>query len=193
MRYSIMELARATGIPIRTLRAYVQQGIVPPLVGALGAEGARSNAQFGEEQFYRACAANALRKRDVGVRAIKAQLDGASDAELCAIAGLPAPPRQISPEEIEKAHRSHGDGHAHAHAHAAPRQSREPWTRVVLRPGVELHVRADADADALAVARAIEDEYARDAIRPTASDTPRASAFASSGSRERTRAGKKGP
>lgn len=150
MRYSLEELARATGTPIATLRSYVRHGIVP------SQRGARGGAHFGEEQFYRACAANALRKRGVGVRAIKAQVEAATDAELCAIAGLPAPPRQISPEEIERAHRSHG-----THAPRVKTLAREGWTRVVLAPGVELHVRADAGEEALSVARAIEDAYGR--------------------------------
>jgi hypothetical protein len=146
MVYSLAELARAAGLSERTLRRYVASGIMP------------NTARYGEEQLYVACAAKALSKRGQKPTAIKRQLAGASDAEVCAIAGLPAPPRMIDPAEIERAHRANAAGSARRPAPQS--RAHQSWTRVSLCPGVELHVSGAADEEALRVAREIEAIYA---------------------------------
>lgn len=166
--YSIRQLSRATGVTVRALRHHFRLRVIepPPNRGP--------HTRYTEDHFVRVLALKALRRRKFSLAAIRDTLAGASNEELFALAGLPKPPREIAPEDIEKAHVAEAQDRARLEptpetsialqervgpyraAHA-----RQAWTRVTICPGVELHVSAGADDEALRVAREIEAFYAR--------------------------------
>jgi DNA-binding transcriptional MerR regulator len=144
-RYKLDELAREAEITPRTVRYYVQRGLVPP------PDFRGSHTTYGPEHLLRLRVIRHLQLDHVPLDAIQARIAGADETELARMLergptlGGPssdAAPRAASP------YRTPG---------AEPRAER--WERWELVPGVELHVRGDAGPHARTVARKIQQQY----------------------------------
>ena len=104
--YGVEELAERGGVSRRTVRYYIQRGLLPPPRG-LG-----RGKHYGESHLQTLVRIRELQEAAVPLDAIAAQLEGGT-----AVPAEPAP----------------------AHSSATLQQS--SWTRVLLAPDVELHVR----------------------------------------------------
>lgn len=158
---TIDELAERSGVPARTIRYYISQG----LLSGAGARG--RGAAYSGEHLRRLRLIRLLAARRVPLAEIGAQLAGLSDDEVRALlareeqqaaatkaaetpkeyvarlleraapppAGAQAPPAAARSEEV-----------AAPYAAQPPQpHATESWRRIELAPGVELHVRADAE------------------------------------------------
>ena len=137
--YKLEELARAADVAPRTVRYYVQRGLLP------APEFKGRDTSYGRGHLSRL---RAIKRLD----AIEARLAGSSEAELDQLARADVLevelPRQAPPPA--------GSRHARASAPACGVRQAERWERVVLAPGLELFVKADADPETRRVAREIE-------------------------------------
>lgn len=106
-RYSIGELAEAGGVSRRTVRFYVQRGLLAP------PHGVGRGAYYDATHLQRLLAVKHAQERGLPLEAIAARTDGAL-------------PEQEPPPLSRTA------------------ATMEPWSRLTLAPGVELHVRAGA-------------------------------------------------
>jgi DNA-binding transcriptional MerR regulator len=98
-RYGIQELAALGGVSRRTVRYYVEEGLLPPPLG-LG-----RGDHYTQDHLVRLLEVRSLQEQGLTIAQIRA--------------GLAGPPAAPAPLE-------------------AP--AREAWVRLVLMPGVELHV-----------------------------------------------------
>ena len=126
-RYKLDELAAAAGVPVRTVRYYVQRGLLPPPVFR------GRDTSYDEGHLARLSLIKRLQdERFLPLDAIAAELVGLDDAAIA--------------KELRRGERRQA-GRAEAH------RSVEQWARVVVADGVELHVRVGAahDVDRLVV------------------------------------------
>ena len=72
-RYSIGELVQATGVPRRTVRFYVQTGLLPP------PKGAGRGHYYETEHFERLTRIRELRDRGYSLDRVRAALEGTGD------------------------------------------------------------------------------------------------------------------
>jgi DNA-binding transcriptional MerR regulator len=100
-RYAVAELAELGGVSRRTIRFYVQEGLLPPPLG-IG-----RGSHYAQEHLDRLLQVKALQEEGTPLEAIRRRLRGAAEEVLLA-----------APQEVE----------------------RDTWTRLVLGPGIELHV-----------------------------------------------------
>lgn len=147
--YKLEDLAREAGVAARTVRYYVQRGLLP------APEFRGRDTTYDEGHLLRLRAIRRLQEAHLPLDEIQARLEGASRAELEKLAGgavtiaVPLPPVDA-------------DG---SHPYRTSPRRREPapveetWRRIELVPGVELFVRTDAGAEARRVAREIESQY----------------------------------
>lgn len=146
--YSAVELAAAAGVTVRAIRFYVAERLLeaPPFRG--------SSTRYGREHLLRLRAIAWLQKEEhLRLPDIRRRLSRMSVADLERL----LPPAPDPPPAASAPARGPTDGLPWRAEAARPRES---WTRVVLCPGVELHVRADADTEAERVAREIVLRYA---------------------------------
>lgn len=140
--YKLDDLARATGLTPRAVRYYAERGLLPkaPFRG--------SSTTYGEEHLVQLKAVHRLRREErLGLDAIRARLARLSRAEIEALA---QPPRPAEPP---------------APAAEPPPANAERWDRVVLLPGMELHLRSDASPLLRRLAREIQAQYGADAVK----------------------------
>lgn len=137
--YKLEELAAAAGVSSRTVRYYVQRGLLSAPVFR-----GRDTA-YGEDHLLRLRAIKRLQERFVSLDAIQAELEQRSREELEEVAAggeLPAggtPPGAASaPLPFPGAPFLRG----------GPLPAGERFVRYVLRPGLELHLSEGADAAA---------------------------------------------
>ena len=129
------ELAQRAGIPARTVRYYVQRGLLPPPTFR------GKDSSYGATHLLRLKVLKVLQAAFYPLEEIKSVLASKDDAALqLLLASPPTAPAALSePPSLEtpaaKRSRSH-----------FPVEER--WRRIVLRPGVELLVREGADCDA---------------------------------------------
>ncbi len=149
-RWKLDELAQRAGVSPRTVRYYVQRGLVP------APEFRGPDTAYTEEHLTRLRAIRALQERHLPLDAIESALAGRTTADIARIAAGEALP----------------EGVGAAVTGATPAASREPeraqtddeparWLRYVLAPGVELHVDESAGEEARALADALRREAAR--------------------------------
>lgn len=147
--YKLDDLAREAGVAARTVRYYVQRGLLP------APEFRGKYTTYADLHLVRLRAIKRLQEAHLPLDAIQARLDGASPGELDRIArgegtlagaAEPTPDRAARPDRIPAAPRRHDPGG-------------ETWRRIELAPGVELFVRADAGAEARRIAREIQSQY----------------------------------
>jgi DNA-binding transcriptional MerR regulator len=150
------ELVERTGFPERTIRNYIKHGVIPVIDETVGPHG------YGE-MHVRLLQAIAILQSE-GVRKhheLRARLEAMSPAELS---------RFIGEEEEEEQEESLAPPAPDA-AHVAPNQvpaplesqarlasqapAREDWERIVLAPGLELHLRRDATPEVRRMAEEI--------------------------------------
>jgi DNA-binding transcriptional MerR regulator len=139
-RWKLDELAERAGVSARTVRYYVQRGLVP------APEFRGPDTAYTDEHLARLKAIRALQERHLPLDAIEAALRGRSPAAVARIAEgeLPADllgtARPPEPEREE-----------------APTR----WRRTTLAPGLELHL----DEDATEAVRALADALRREAAK----------------------------
>jgi DNA-binding transcriptional MerR regulator len=136
--YKLEELAKAAGTSPRTVRYYVQRGLLPPPVFK------GKDSAYGREHLVRLRAIRVLQEAYLPLDAIAVELEGKTNEQIDAIAEAtaktkpaPAPPRNV---EIVV---------------TTPLVRSPSWRRVEIARGVELHVADDASADAKALAEKI--------------------------------------
>lgn len=100
-RFTLNELIDATGVNQRTIRYYVQQGLVPP------AAGKGRSAHYTSAHVEALTQIRELRDRNLSIEEIRQRVEAESQPSVSPIAG-------------------------------------ESWTRIVVHPGVEIHVHANA-------------------------------------------------
>ncbi len=137
--YKLEELARAADVAPRTIRYYVQRGLLP------APEFRGKDTAYATEHLLRLQAIRRLQALHLPLDAIQARLAALGPAELAALASGedPPAPRPARPKRP-------------APTPAPQTAAGELWERIVLAPGVELHVRGDAAPRARALALAIE-------------------------------------
>jgi DNA-binding transcriptional MerR regulator len=141
--YSIDELAAACGVTPRAIRYYVQKDILP----APTFRG--SQTRYSAEHRLRLDAIRYLRKvKKMKLAAIRRQIAKLDVDQLAAL--LPPPPPAPPPPAVASAGVAIGTpANATASAFGAG------WSRLVLVPGLEVHLAADASALARRIARDI--------------------------------------
>jgi DNA-binding transcriptional MerR regulator len=151
---TIQELSEQSGVPIRTVRYYIGQGLLP------SAEGRGRTASYAEDHLLRLRVIRELADRGVPLGEIRGQVAGLSTRELeRTLAGeqergaSEEAARSRSPREYVGVllARARADRAAPARRAADPRPApqgrhagHELWQRITLAPGVELHVSSGA-------------------------------------------------
>jgi DNA-binding transcriptional MerR regulator len=166
--YKLDDLAQQAEVAPRTIRYYVQRGLLP----APAFRG--KDTTYDDEHLVRLRAIRRLQQAHLPLDEIQARLASASRTELERMAAqdvveveLPAPERvpPVAPYPVRHPYRR-----PPASPPAAPDRSpnrwpmplpsrRQAWERIELAPGVELHVRTDADPEALRVAEEIQRRF----------------------------------
>ncbi|XXY47439.1 helix-turn-helix domain-containing protein [Sorangium sp. So ce269] len=144
--YKLDELAGEAGVAPRTVRYYVQRGLLP------APEFRGKDTAYGREHLARLRAIKALQQAHWPLEEIQARLAGAGLDEVERIAAGALPPAAV---------RCAAPGDAPApppQVAGAPRGER--WERVEIADGVELHVRSDAPDRSRRIALDIESRYA---------------------------------
>jgi DNA-binding transcriptional MerR regulator len=143
---SIEELADAAGVPVRTVRFYISDGLLP------GPGGRGRAAFYGEEHQLRLQLIRVLAARRVPLAEIRERLAGLTLAEIRALlAEEETTARQQAAEQSPRDYISVLLARARELRKPSEVAMRPPappvgesWRRWVLAPGVELHVRLDA-------------------------------------------------
>ncbi|WP_437758359.1 helix-turn-helix domain-containing protein [Sorangium sp. So ce1389] len=148
--YKLDELAGEAGVAPRTVRYYVQRGLLP------APEFRGKDTAYGREHLARLRAIKALQQAHWPLEEIQARLAGAGVDEIERIAAAAFPP--AAPPAVMT--RSAGPGEAPAPPHVAGSPRGERWERVEIADGVELHVRSDAPDRSRRIALDIESRYA---------------------------------
>lgn len=143
--YRLEEITRLADVSRRTLRYYIQVGLLP------GPEPRGVATVYSHEQLVRLRAIVLLRRRDrLRVDAVKRRLQSMSTAEMEALVApqAPSPPAGSS---------------------TAPQVPCTRWDHVELLPGLELRVRSDAGP---LVRRLAQEIYAQYAAAPQGLERP---------------------
>ncbi|HTK07519.1 MAG TPA: MerR family transcriptional regulator [Ktedonobacteraceae bacterium] len=154
---TIEELAERVGVPVRTIRFYITEGLIP------GPERRGKATAYGDEQLLRLRLVRRLSDRRVALAEIRAILTPLSLDEVRTLleeeeqrvaeqeraAQAPSPKEYVSSLLKGAAHQlaeRRAEYPAPASHSIAPEQSapqHEDWQRWVLAPGIELHVSAN--------------------------------------------------
>lgn len=138
--WKLEELAERAGVSARTVRYYVQRGLLP------APQFRGRDTAYGLAHLTRLKAIRALQKRFLPLDAIETELARASDAELTRLAeGLDPEPAVLARVTASR---------------PAP-LSPARWERISLSPDVELHLSDRADATTRARVQALLDEARR--------------------------------
>ncbi len=149
MEFSIGELARRAGVTRRTIRYYVEMGLLPPPGGAGRA------ARYTADHLSRLEQIRALQAQRLSLEEIREHLaepsapfpSTAFDAPLASMAisaSIPPPPRAASSRMHRLISALSAEQGALLRAEAAsetPSYEAAQWLRIMLAPDVELHVR----------------------------------------------------
>ncbi len=156
--YKIDELAQKASVSPRTIRYYVQRGLLP------APEFRGKDTAYGREHLLRLQAIKRLQEAHLPLDEIQSRLMAASDREIerMAASGVPGPDDR-EPIATPQGGRG-GPYRAPSDQDPAPppspiTSSPERWDRIRLAPGLELHVRSDAGPEARRVAREIQSQY----------------------------------
>jgi DNA-binding transcriptional MerR regulator len=154
--YKLDDLAREAQVPARTVRYYVQRGLLP------APDFRGKDTTYGDDHLLRLLAIKKLQQAHLPLDEIQVRVGSASRAELerlaktDAVSALVPPPNVCVPPPGRVA-----PGHPYRRPPSLPPLPLrgEAWERIQIAPGVELHVRSDASAEALRIARQIEATY----------------------------------
>jgi DNA-binding transcriptional MerR regulator len=161
--YKLEELAEAAGIAPRTVRYYVQRGLLP------APDFRGSHTTYGDEHLLRLRAIKRLQEERLALEEIQSRLEGLSRAELEQLVSgrLSIPHVRPSPHVnpyvtvgTPKKPTPSGPYRGNAPIPYNP-PHRESWERIEIAPGVELHVRADVSDESLRIAREIESKFSK--------------------------------
>ncbi|MGK3995633.1 helix-turn-helix domain-containing protein [Sorangium sp. So ce1024] len=147
MTYKLDELAEEAGVAPRTVRYYVQRGLLP------APEFRGKDTSYGREHLARLRAIKALQQAHLPLEEIQARLAGAGVDEIERIARTAT----AAPRRVTALCPDPGDAAAAPRA-GAPRGER--WERFELADGVELHVRSDAPERSRRIALEVQSRYA---------------------------------
>jgi DNA-binding transcriptional MerR regulator len=151
--YSLKELAEATGITTHMIRHWMRKRFLPQTVPR------GPNTRYEEQHRLWIKAIVLAMAKGMNQRQAVAQVRALESFEdLAAAAGEPIPgppPPTVAPPPPPVAPTRAPDLTHHA---SEAHRSRGVWERVPICPGVELHVRLDADPEARRLARTIEEE-----------------------------------
>ncbi|XXT22582.1 helix-turn-helix domain-containing protein [Sorangium sp. So ce429] len=153
--YKLDELAGEAGVAPRTVRYYVQRGLLP------APEFRGKDTAYGREHLARLRAIKALQQAHWPLEEIQARLAGAGLDEIERIAAgalPPAAPPTVPPTVNTRWAGPDGAPAPPPQVAGAPRGER--WERVEIADGVELHVRSDAPDRSRRIALDIESRYA---------------------------------
>ena len=131
------ELAREAQVAPRTVRYYVQRGLLP------APEFKGRDTSYERGHLLKLLAIKRLQQAGLPLDAIEARLSGASDSRLEQLASTDVVEVALPPAPLPR-------------PCAPPAPTVESWERVVLAPGLELHVKSDAEASVLRLAREIQ-------------------------------------
>jgi DNA-binding transcriptional MerR regulator len=179
-RYSLAELADATGIEERTIRSYIERGLLA------GAQTRGRGASYSREHLSRLLVVKSLRRArpNIGLSEIRIFLQGLSPDQIDGLASgsISAEPRAIAPiatgepeSQDDEPHETHDTDEvdtANLEQSAtkltgverllcllrrvsgsmsiAPSSRVERWQRIAITPDIELSIRAEFDSAALA-------------------------------------------
>ena len=161
-KLTIEDLAELVDVPVRTIRFYITQGLIP------GPEGRGTATTYSEEHLLKLRLVRRLSEQRVPLADIKAKMDGLALSEVKALlqeqeqrdaeldlAAKESSPRAYVAALLDRAQslREAPSGqppppsrtHRLLHAQPPVSQRSEAWQRWELAPGVELHVRQDAE------------------------------------------------
>ena len=151
-QWKLAQLAGRAGLAPRTVRYYVQRGLLPAPVFR-GAD-----TTYNEEHLLRLKAIRRLQERFLPLDAIQVELQRLSPDSIRALAeGGDAPPLAAAPPT------RHGENRPRDSSASAPEPTRATaadspaWERWQLAPGLELHVSQAADARSRALADKLRD------------------------------------
>jgi DNA-binding transcriptional MerR regulator len=153
-RWKLEELARYAGVSPRTVRYYVQRGLLPPPVFR-----GRDTA-YAQEHLIRLHAIRRLQERFLPLDAIQGELDQRSLSELQALAD--------GREEADPVSRLVSSESRQMPALPPEDKDGEQWQRWVLVPGLELHLSAQASP----ATRRFAHDLLRELARRRAKDHP---------------------
>ena len=161
--YKIDELAEQANVSGRTIRYYVQRGLLP------APEFRGKDTVYGREHLLRLKVIKRLQEGHMPLDEIQSRLGGASERDL---------ERMLSPlpdaSEILGGHATggvNGGGgrggpyRAPGYQEPLPLSTSECWDRILLLPGLEVHVRSDAGPEARRAAREIQSKYGQGPFR----------------------------
>lgn len=152
--FTLRQLLAAAAIAPRTLRSWIQQGIVP------APEFRGPATVYPREALLAATAMRHLRAQGVRHADAAAQVAGASRDRLEAILGIAATPQSAPVASVAPPVAAITASDEGGPALAAPTTGpRETWHRLALLPGLELHVRDDARAFVQRIADEIVARY----------------------------------
>lgn len=142
-RWKLDELAERAGVSARTVRYYVQRGLVP------APEFRGPETAYGPEHLARLKAIRVLQARHLPLDAIQAALASRTLDEVARIAKGELPAALDAPASLSRS-ADHGD--------ALPEG--DGFTRYTLAPGLELHIHDTASPQVRALADALRREAA---------------------------------
>jgi len=150
---TIQDLSDRTGTPVRTIRFYVTERLLP------GPEGRGTATSYTEDHLLRLRLIRALTGRHVPLAAIRARLERIPDAELAKVlsdeeqmAAAESVAEASSPREyistlLNRAREAKQENAPSLNRMQASRLESEEWRRVKIADGVELHYTAQAESD----------------------------------------------
>lgn len=149
--YKLDELAKAAGTSPRTVRYYVQRGLLPPPVFR------GKDSTYGREHVARLRAIKKLQEDYLPLDAIAVELDGKSIDEIDAIAK--STPRPVPNRDVTRQSEAGQSGSGHIGARqvvvTTPLIRADAWRRHEIARGLEMHLADDAPADTKALAEKI--------------------------------------
>lgn len=161
--YKIDELAREAQVSARTVRYYVQRGLLP----APAFHG--KDTTYDRGHLLRLQIIKKLQEAHLPLDEIQARIGAASEKELGRILTSSggesgsAQPKAVTPRGGP--YRNPAPDHPPAPENNATSGARERWDRIQLMPGLELHVRGDAGAEARRAALEIQSQYGQGSWR----------------------------
>jgi DNA-binding transcriptional MerR regulator len=156
--YKIDELAREGQVSPRTIRYYVQRGLLP----APAFHG--KDTTYDRGHLLRLQVIKKLQEGHLPLDEIQAKIGAASEKELermLADGSAPPPPKNATHRGGPYRNPAPGE----PPSKEAASEARERWERIHLMPGLELHVRSDAGADAKRAALEIQSQYGQGSSR----------------------------
>ena len=146
------QLAGRAGLAPRTVRYYVQRGLLPAPVFR-GAD-----TTYGEEHLLRLKAIRRLQERFLPLDAIQAELQRLGPDGIRALGeGADVPPLAAAPPTGQGENRARDSGASAPEPPRAAAADAPAWERWPLAPGLELHVSQGADARSRALADKLRD------------------------------------